>query len=281
MKKLFIILGLTLLIGTCGANLAQAYSTEGAMHYNEGLDYYTKGEYAKAIQSFKIAVEKDPEFIDAYYNMGSLYEFMKSYNSAIACFSKIYQLDPNDAENTIKLAELYQRIGNSERALFYISKIKDSDEQFGRANALKTQIVAAAQKAAAKNALTTNNKAIAANTVVINKFSGPTGLAMNSEGTLFVASYSENCIYKIYPNGQTQMFTKDPQLGGPIGLAFDAMDNLYVANYAKNNILKINKAGQIFTFMNNITKPYYLIIKDNNLFISEQGQNTVVKYKLY
>ena len=281
MKKLFIILGLALFISTAFTTKANAYTTEGAMHYNEGLDFYTKGEYSKAIQSFKVAVEKDPDFIDAYYNMGSLYEFMKSYNSAIACFSKIHQLDPNDSENTIKLAELYHRVGNTERSLFYLSKIKDSDEQYGRAKNLKNQIVLASQKAAAKNALTTNNTAIAANKTIINKFAGPTGLAMNSEGVLFVASYSENCIYKIYPNGQTQMFTKNPQLGGPIGLAFDAMDNLYVANYAKNNILKINKAGQVFTFMQNITNPYYLFIKDNNLFISEQGSNTVVKYKLY
>ena len=281
MKKSFIILGLALLMSTAFGSIASAYTTEGAMYYNEGLDYYTKGEYSKAIQAFKTAVEKDPDFIDAYYNMGSLYEFMKSYNSAIACFSKIHQLDPNDSENTIKLAELYQRVGNSERALFYLSKIKDTDEQFGRAKNLKSQIVLAAQKAAAKNALVNNNTAIAANKTIINKFAGPTGLAMNSEGVLFVASYSENCIYKIYPNGQTQMFSKNPQLGGPIGLAFDAMDNLYVANYAKNNILKINKAGQVFTFMQNITNPYYLFIKDNNLFISEQGSNTVVKYKLY
>ena len=281
MKKLFVILGLSLLMSTGFAGIANAYSTEGAMYYNEGLDFYSKGEYSKAIQAFKTAVEKDPDFIDAYYNMGSLYEFMKSYNSAIACFSKIHQLDPNDSENTIKLAELYKKVGNNERALFYLNKIKDSDEEFGRAKDLKNQITLAAQKAAAKNALTSTNAAIPTNKTVINKFSGPTGLAMSSEGVLYVASYSENCIYKVYPNGQTQMFSKNPQLGGPIGLAFDAMDNLYVANYAKNNILKINKAGQVFTFMSNITNPYYLFIKDNNLFISEQGSNTVVKYKLY
>ena len=83
------------------------------------------------------------------------------------------------------------------------------------------------------------------------------------------------------PNGQSYLYTKNPALGGPIGLAFDAMDNLYVANYAKNNILKINKAGQVYTFMANITNPYYLIIKGNMMYITEQGNNTVIKYKLY
>ena len=83
------------------------------------------------------------------------------------------------------------------------------------------------------------------------------------------------------PNGQSYLFSKSPMLGGPIGLAFDANDNLYVANYDKNNILKINRGGQIFVFMNKIINPYYLMIKGNNLYITEQGNNTVVKYKLY
>lgn len=83
------------------------------------------------------------------------------------------------------------------------------------------------------------------------------------------------------PNGQSQLFSKSPLLGGPIGLAIDSMDNLYVANYTKNNILKINKAGKIYTFMNNITNPYYLIIENGNMYITEQGNNTVIKYKLY
>lgn len=280
MKKLLVILGLTLLLGA-GAGSALAYSTEGAMYYNEGLDLYSRGEYSKALQSFKNAVAKDPDFIDAYYNMGALFEYLKSYNSAIAAYSKINQLDPNDKETVLKLAELYHKLGNNERALFYVTKISETDDLYSKAKNLKNQIVVDSQKAAAKNALTTTNTANEANKSVIDKFSGPTGLAMDSKGVLYVASYTDNSIYKVMPNGQSQLFTKSPLLGGPIGLAFDAMDNLYVANYAKNNILKINKAGQIYTFMDKITNPYYLIIKGNNMYITEQGNNTVIKYKLY
>ena len=72
MKKIFITLGLTLLLGVSAAGTALAYSTEGAMYYNEGLDLYEKGEYGKAIESFKSAVAVDPDVVHAYYNMGSL-----------------------------------------------------------------------------------------------------------------------------------------------------------------------------------------------------------------
>lgn len=281
MKKIFITLGLTLLLGVSAAGSAFAYSTEGAMYYNEGLDFYERGEYSKALESFKSAVAIDPDFIDAYYNMGSLFEYLKSYQSAIACYTKINQLDPDDMEVVLKLAELYHKVGNSERALFYVTKIKEGDDLYSRAASLKNQIVVAAQREEAKSSLNNINTANSANRKVVNKFSGPTGLAVDSKGVLYVASYSDNCIYKVMPNGQSQLFSKSPLLGGPIGLAFDSMDNLYVANYTQNNILKINKAGKIYTFMNNITNPYYLIIQNGNMYISEQGNNTVIKYKLY
>lgn len=64
------------------------------MYYNEGLDFYSRGEYGKAIQSFKTAVEKDPDFVDAYYNLGSLYEFLKSNQSAIAALFKNLSIRP-------------------------------------------------------------------------------------------------------------------------------------------------------------------------------------------
>ena len=281
MKKIFITLGLTLLLGVAAAGSAMAYSTEGAMYYNEGLDQYSRGEYGKAIQSFKSAVAKDPDFIDAYYNMGALFEYLKSYQSAIAAYSKINQIDPNDKETVLKLAELYYKLNNYERALFYVTKIKENDDLYSRAKNLKNQIIIASQRAEAKSSLTNVNTANSVNRSIVDKFSGPTGLAIDSRGILYVASYTDNSIYKIMPNGQSQLYSKSPLLGGPIGLAFDSMDNLYVANYAKNNILKINKAGQVYTFMNNITNPYYLIIKGNNMYITEQGNNTVVRYKLY
>ncbi len=278
MKKILILLGFVFFL--C-SGAAYSYSTESAMYYNEGLDYYQNGEYAKALESFKSAVAKEPNFADAYYNMGAIYEYLKSYQSAIACFSKINQLEPNDAETILKLSELYNKVGNYEKALFFVNKITPESQFYAKANALKQQYNLESQKAKVKQTLSTVNKANELNKSVVNKFSGPTGVAINSHGVLFVASYTDNSIYRVMPNGQSYLFSKSPLLGGPIGLAFDASDNLYVANYDKNNILKINKSGQVFIFMDKISNPYYLLIKDNNMYITEQGNNTVIRYKLY
>lgn len=278
MKKFLILCVMTLMFGNTAA---LAYSTEGAMYYNNGLDYYSNGEYSKAVESFKMAVQKDPGFVDAYYNLGSLYEYLKSYQSAISAFSKIAQLEPNDYENILKLSELYLKVGNTEKAMFYANKISESNQFYPKAKQLKQQIAVTAQREQAKQALSSATTANELNKRVIDKFSGPTGLAMDSHGVLYVASYTDNSIYKILPNGQSMLFSKSPLLNGPIGLAFDSADNLYVANYNKNNILKINRSGQVFIFMNRITNPYYLFVKGNNMYISEQGNNTVIKYRLY
>ena len=278
MKKFLVLCGMLLCIS---GGAAFAGPSEGGMYYNDGLDYYAKGEYTKAIESFKEAVAKDPTLVDGYYNLGSLFEYLKSYQTAIIYYTKVTQLDPNDMETVLKLAELYNRTGSYEKAMFYAGKIPADSEFAQRASQLKTIIQASAEKTEAKKIASATSTAKEANKTVINRFAGPTGVAMDSKGNLYVASYSDNCIYKVAPNGQTQLYSKSPMINGPIGLAVDSQDNLYVANYNKNNILKINKSGQIVIFMNRITNPYYLLIKGNNMYISEQGNNTVIKYRLY
>lgn len=278
MKKFLVLCGMFLCIS---GGAAFAGPSEGGMYYNDGLDYYAKGEYTKAIESFKEAVAKDPTLVDGYYNLGSLFEYLKSYQTAIIYYTKVNQLSPEDTETVLKLAELYNKVGSYDKSIFYADKIPAGDELAKQAAQIKALAQANAQKAEAKKIATATSTAKEANKTVINRFSGPTGVAMDSKGFLYVASYSDNSIYKVAPNGQTQLYSKSPMINGPIGLAVDAQDNLYVANYNKNNILKINKAGQVVIFMNRITNPYYLLIKGNNMFISEQGNNTVIKYRLY
>ena len=67
---------------------------------------------------------------------------------------------------------------------------------------------------------------------------------------------------------------------GPIGIAIDKYDNIYVANFDANNILKITKGGNVSVFMDKISKPYFLYIKDDILYISEQGNDVVLTYNL-
>ena len=105
-------------------------------------------------------------------------------------------------------------------------------------------------------------------------------MAVDSEGNIFVACYSDNSIVKVDKNKKKTNFVKDYLLDGPIGLAIDNYDNIYVANFEANNILKITKGGNVSVFMDNISKPYFLYIKNDVLYISEQGNDVVLTYNL-
>ncbi len=107
----------------------------------------------------------------------------------------------------------------------------------------------------------------------------PSGVAMDKSGNIYIASYSENLVYKINSQNQKSVFVNSNVLGGPIGVAVDNTGNVYVANYAKGDVLKVapNGAPSVFLKMKN---PYCLNVVGNYLFITEQATNTVVKYTL-
>ena len=63
-------------------------------------------------------------------------------------------------------------------------------------------------------------------------------------------------------------------------MASDADDNIYIANYNSNNVLKVGKNGYVSILLGNVQKPYGLHIGGNILYISSQGSNSIIKYKI-
>ncbi len=76
------------------------------------------------------------------------------------------------------------------------------------------------------------------------------------------------------------LYLKNSKISGPVGIATDSLNNLYIANYNANNILKVSPYGAISVFISKADKPYYIYIKDDILFVSCQGSNSIIKYKL-
>jgi hypothetical protein len=85
----------------------------------------------------------------------------------------------------------------------------------------------------------------------------PTGMAFDGSGNLYVASYSDNTISKITPNGHVSLFASAGGINHPEGLAFDSSGNLYCANlyagadannYSIGTISKITHSGTVSTF---------------------------------
>ena len=129
-----------------------------------------------------------------------------------------------------------------------------------------------------KTFLTSNPKADGYGTY--DDILSPTGVVADRHGDVYVAGFSDNTIYKITPDNKKLVYIKSEKIDGPIDIAKDNNDNLYIANYNKNNILKVDANGAITVLIENIVNPYCLDVTDGLLFITSQGDNMILRYKL-
>lgn len=258
-------------------------ASEAKLQYNKGIEYYQVGSYEQAAECFKKATELDPNYIDAYFNLGSLMEYLKQDDQALNAFKQIILRKPDDYEAVYKAAELSKKLGNIDKAKMYLTLIP-TDSLIGSrakelANTLEMDIPTAQAEEKKPESFADANPMNNSNGVY-NDISSPTGITTDTVGNLYVAGFSDNTIYKISPDNQKIVYIKSPKIDGPIGLERDNQGNLYIANYNKNNVLKVDTGGEISEIITNIQSPYCMHITGDLLFVSAQGSNQVIRYKL-
>jgi polysaccharide biosynthesis/export protein len=79
--------------------------SESKRLYNEGVRYALAGLFAQAAQIFQQAVKLDPEFADAHFALGHAYYDMGRWQSAIDSFKRAVELNPNDLEAQDRLEQ--------------------------------------------------------------------------------------------------------------------------------------------------------------------------------
>lgn len=84
----------------------------------------------------------------------------------------------------------------------------------------------------------------------------PTGLAFDSSGTLYVASFGDRAVYRFSPTGAPLGVFVSGLAFGPYGIALDASGNLFVTEHGTpaptdgSRIDKVTPLGQLSTFVN-------------------------------
>lgn len=256
--------------------------TEAKLQYNLGIDYYKAGQYDNAMASFRQAISIDPNYIDAYYNLGSILEYLKQDEAALAVFKQIIVRKPDDYESVFKAAYLSNKLGQPDKAKTYLSLIPAESSVYPKAQQLASSLNTDMQtiKAKEEQASKAETPKIEQTNGMYNDIASPTGITSDKNGNIFVSCFSDNMIYKITPDGKKIIFIKDAKINGPIGMASDDDGNIYVSNYNSNNVIKITPAGVITVQISNIQKPYGVHINGDLLFVSSQGSNSVLRYKL-
>lgn len=284
MKKLFILLTISVLAGFSAlySNINPAFgsetTTDAMLQYNQGIDFYKIGQYDQAITAFRSAIRLDPNYIDAYYNLGSVLEYLQQYDAALAVFKQIIVRKPEDYDAVYKAAWLSYKIGEIQKAKTYLKIIPPNCARSDDAKELANQLNMALSTSAKPTA---QSKATVAQTSGIFKnIPAPTGITADKEGNTYVAQFNTNTIMKLTPDGKKEVYINDPKINGPIGLVLDSAGNMYIANYNKDNVLKVSNYGDVSVLIGNVKKPYYLYLNGNVLFVSCQGSDSVLKYKL-
>ncbi|OGI20209.1 MAG: hypothetical protein A2287_03750 [Candidatus Melainabacteria bacterium RIFOXYA12_FULL_32_12] len=268
------------------SNTAFAYNSQAIQIYNDAIDMSKNGNFQDAIILFKKAIVIDPALIDAYYNLGSIYEYLGDESQALRYYEAMIEKNPNDAEVIYKAAQIHYKNKNFEKSLSYSGLISTNNPKYAESQELykkaTQEINKKKQPVSVINTRPADLSQDQINTKIVFKdLQGPTGLAKDSYGNLYIANYSANSILKISPDGKRSVVAKGTLINGPIGLVVDPDNNIYVASYLSNQIIKITPEGESSVILKGVNKPYYLYIdKAGMLYVSEQGSNTVVRIKV-
>lgn len=276
MKKLIILFFILFL--SVSRISALEHNTEAMLQYNQGIDYYKTGQYDESISAFRAAIKLDPDYIDAYYNLGSVLEYLQQYDAALSVFKQIIVRKPDDYDSVYKAAWLSYKLGECQKAKVYLNIIPSNSIRARDAQALAAKLDYSVSSQ--KTIVLQPKNSINQTSGIYSDISAPTGITSDDDGNIYVAEFNNNTILKVTPDNKKIVYIKDSKISGPIGLAYDKSKNIYVANYNKDNVLKISPYGEISILISNIKKPYCLYIAEGMLFISCQGSDSVLRYKL-
>lgn len=118
MKNIKQYLQITFILGIF-LNLAvfQAQAQSAQESYQLANQAFHQQNYAVALNHYKQAIKKDPQFAPAYHNLGSVQYLMNDYPNALENYSQAIALNPNEAEPYASRGALYFGLRKYDQAL--------------------------------------------------------------------------------------------------------------------------------------------------------------------
>ncbi len=99
------------------------YRTPELAHFNIGLAYHNKGEFAVALENFEKAVEQNPKYSLAHYNMGTTLEEMNRFKASIRAYEKAIKSSPGYIDAHFSMGQALVKNKEKGRALKAFKKV--------------------------------------------------------------------------------------------------------------------------------------------------------------
>ena len=106
MRKTCLLLFVLIIVPIISQAIGELNPKNAKVYYNQGIAWYNKGDYDRAISDYSKAIELNPRYADVYYNRGNAWIKKGDYERAASDYNKAIELNP-------KLVEAYKNQGNT------------------------------------------------------------------------------------------------------------------------------------------------------------------------
>jgi len=112
---IFIIIASFILIFGCSKTKDEGPTAKD--YYNKAFHFIDAGFPQEAINLYTLAIEKDPEFLDAYYNKGVVHFTLREYRQALNDFNIVIEKKPDMAIAYASRGSTLEKLGDHYNAL--------------------------------------------------------------------------------------------------------------------------------------------------------------------
>ena len=109
----FVVTGILVLVSPGGKTRAAG---DDIGYNNQGITYYQKGDYDRAIRDFTKAIEINPRYAKAYNYRGSAYGEKGDYDQAIRDFTKAIEINPKNSNAYAGRSWVWGKKGDYDKA---------------------------------------------------------------------------------------------------------------------------------------------------------------------
>jgi sugar lactone lactonase YvrE len=115
-------------------------------------------------------------------------------------------------------------------------------------------------------------------------FNVPLGIALDADGNLLVADFSDRMVKKVTASGAVSVLAGATvgQLINPYGVAADSKGNVYVSDRGDHKIKKITSAGVVSVLAGNMVGEFstpsgIAVDRDDNIYVADMDNNKIKK----